>query len=71
MRPPACRACASAISSRGRSKAPRPGRFGLQRFFSQGGRAFSLYVIAREGEGLAEALRQLETQLGEIGVAAR
>lgn len=49
----------------------RPGRFGLQRFFSQNGRAFSLYVMAREGSGLAGALHQLETQLRGIGMDAR
>jgi hypothetical protein len=40
-----------------------PGRSGLQRFFSVRGRAFALYVIARDGAGLREALRELETQL--------
>ena len=40
-----------------------PGRSGLQRFFSVGGRAFSLYVIARDGAGLRATLRELQTQL--------
>ena len=40
-----------------------PGRSGLQRFFSVRGRAFSLYVVARDGAGLQEALRELHTQL--------
>ena len=40
-----------------------PGRAGLQRFFSVGGRAFSLYVIARDGAGLRATLRELQTQL--------
>ena len=35
-----------------------PGRAGVQRFFSQQGRAFSLYVIAPPGPGLAEAMRR-------------
>jgi hypothetical protein len=39
------------------------GRAGVQRFFSVRGRAFSLYVIAREGHGLAEAMRALDEQL--------
>lgn len=40
-----------------------PGRSGLQRFFSVRGRAFSLYLIARDGAGLGAALRELHTQL--------
>jgi hypothetical protein len=39
------------------------GRAGLQRFFSVRGRAFSLYVIARDGARLATTLRELEAQL--------
>jgi len=48
-----------------------PGRFGLQRFFSMRGRAFSLYVIARDGDGLAASLRALEAQLRGVAVRAR
>ena len=47
-----------------------PGRFGLQRFFSVGGRAFSLYVIAREGPGLAASLRSLQAQVRGVVVSA-
>ena len=48
-----------------------PGRYGLQRFFSAGGRAFSLYVIARDGHGLAASLRTLEAQVRGLVVSAR
>jgi hypothetical protein len=48
-----------------------PGRVGLQRFFSIGGRAFSLYVMAREGPGLREALTAVEASLRSLRVAAR
>jgi hypothetical protein len=44
------------------------GRSGLQRFFSVRGRAFSLYVIARDGAGLREAVRELHTQLHGLAV---
>ena len=46
------------------------GRAGLQRFFSANGRAFSLYVIAREGGGLRAALRQLDVALRSLTVGA-
>ena len=45
-----------------------PGRSGLQRFFSVRGRAFSLYVIARDGAGLRAALRELHAQLQALVV---
>jgi hypothetical protein len=47
-----------------------PGRFGLQRFFSVRGRAFSLYVIARDGTELDAAIRELAAQLHTLVVAA-
>jgi hypothetical protein len=47
------------------------GRVGVQRFFSVRGRAFSLYVVARAGDGLAGALRELDAQLHELVVEAR
>jgi hypothetical protein len=47
-----------------------PGRFGLQRFFSVRGRAFSLYVIARDGHGLAASLRSLQAQVRGVVVSA-
>jgi hypothetical protein len=47
-----------------------PGRFGLQRFFSVRGRAFSLYVIARDGAELDAAIRELAAQLHTLVVAA-
>jgi hypothetical protein len=47
------------------------GRAGVQRFFSVGGRAFSLYVVAREGRGLAEAMQALGEQLAGLVVDAR
>ena len=40
-----------------------PGRSGAQRFFTVAGRAFSLYVIARDGAGLRSALRELDAAL--------
>jgi hypothetical protein len=48
-----------------------PGRAGVQRFFSEHGRAFSLYVVARQGPGLARAMQQLATQLRGLTVASR
>jgi hypothetical protein len=47
------------------------GRAGVQRFFSVGGRAFSLYVVARDGRGLAEAMQALGEQLAGLVVDAR
>jgi hypothetical protein len=47
-----------------------PGRLGLQRFFSMRGRAFSMYVIARDGEGLDTSIRELVTQLHTLMVDA-
>jgi hypothetical protein len=47
-----------------------PGRSGLQRFFSMRGRAFSLYVIARDGAGLDDAIRELIAQLHSMVVEA-
>jgi hypothetical protein len=47
------------------------GRAGVQRFFSERGRAFSLYVIAREGDGLTDAIRALDAQLHGLVVEPR
>ena len=47
------------------------GRLGVQRFFSVRGRAFSLYVVARDGERLPAALRDLDAQLHELVVDGR
>jgi hypothetical protein len=47
------------------------GRLGVQRFFSVRGRAFSLYVVAREGQGLTAALRDLDSQLHDLVVEGR
>jgi hypothetical protein len=48
-----------------------PGRAGVQRFFSEQGRAFSLYVVARRGAGLDRAMLELTAQLRGLTVAAR
>ena len=48
-----------------------PGRAGLQRFFSEQGRAFSLYVIARSGPGLDRAMGELTSQLDGFVVEPR
>ena len=48
-----------------------PGRAGVQRFFSEHGRAFSLYVVARRGAGLDRAMHELAAQLRGLTVAAR
>jgi hypothetical protein len=47
------------------------GRAGVQRFFSVRGRAFSLYVVAREGDGLPAALAALDAQLRDVVVDPR
>jgi hypothetical protein len=47
-----------------------PGRAGVQRFFSVQGRAFSLYVIARHGPGLEQALDDLSASLTSLIVEA-
>ncbi len=47
------------------------GRAGVQRFFSVEGRAFSLYVVGRGGDGLAEALAALDAQLHALVVDPR
>jgi hypothetical protein len=47
-----------------------PGRLGLQRFFTMGGRPFSLYVIAREGPGLRTAIEELRRNLASLEVDA-
>jgi hypothetical protein len=46
------------------------GRAGLQRFFSLGGRAFSLYVMGRRGPGLARALEDLNGMIRTLSVEA-
>ena len=48
-----------------------PGRAGVQRFFSEQGRAFSLYVIARSGSGLDRAMDELTIQLEGLVVDPR
>ena len=48
-----------------------PGRAGVQRFFSEHGRAFSLYVVARRGAGLERAMHELTVHLRGLTVAAR
>ena len=45
-----------------------PGRLGVQRFFSLHGRAFSLYVMAREGPGLEHALHAMNASLRSLAV---
>jgi hypothetical protein len=52
-------------------QAPGPGRLGVQRFFSHGGRAFSLYVMAREGPRLREALAAVNASLRSLRVGGR
>lgn len=47
------------------------GRAGVQRFFSVRGRAFSLYVVARDGASLPAALAALDAQLHEAVVEPR
>jgi hypothetical protein len=49
-------------------QAAGPGRLGVQRFFSLHGRAFSLYVMAREGPGLEHALRAMNASLRSLTV---
>lgn len=49
-------------------QASGPGRFGVQRFFSLGNRAFSLYVMAREGPGLRESLHAVNATLRSLRV---
>jgi hypothetical protein len=44
------------------------GRAGLQRFFSVNGRAFSLYVMARQGSGLERVVRELHDLLVTLTV---
>jgi hypothetical protein len=49
-------------------QAAGPGRLGAQRFFSLHGRAFSLYVMAREGPRLERALRAMNASLRSLAV---
>jgi hypothetical protein len=49
-------------------QASGPGRLGLQRFFSRGNRAFSLYVMAREGPGLRDAFHAINASLRSLRV---
>ena len=51
-------------------QASGPGRLGVQRFFSLRGRAFSLYVMAREGPDLREAFRGMNATLRSLAVGA-
>jgi hypothetical protein len=48
-----------------------PGRAGVQRFFSERKRAFSLYVVARRGPGLDRAMHELAAQLQGLAVGSR
>jgi hypothetical protein len=48
-----------------------PGRAGVQRFFSEHGRAFSFYAIARSGAGLDRAMEELTIQLEGLVVDPR
>ena len=52
-------------------QAPGPGRLGVQRFFSHGGRAFSLYVMAREGPRLREAVAAVNATMRSLRVGGR
>jgi hypothetical protein len=52
-------------------QAPGPGRVGVQRFFSHGGRAFSLYVMAREGPRLRESLAAVNATMRSLQVSGR
>jgi hypothetical protein len=52
-------------------QAPGPGRVGVQRFFSHGGRAFSLYVMAHEGPRLREALAAVNATMRSLRVGGR
>jgi hypothetical protein len=47
-----------------------PGRLGLQRFFSLRNRAFSLYVMAREGPGLPLAFDAVNASLRSFRVGS-
>jgi hypothetical protein len=47
------------------------GRAGVQRFFSEQKRAFSLYVVARRGPGLDRAMHELTMQLRGLTVGVR
>lgn len=49
-------------------QAAGPGRLGVQRFFSLHGRAFSLYVMAREGPRLEHALHAMNASLRSLAV---
>jgi hypothetical protein len=51
-------------------QAAGPGRLGVQRFFSLQGRAFSLYVMAREGASLEPSLRAMNASLRSVTVGA-
>ena len=51
-------------------QAAGPGRLGVQRFFSLHGRAFSLYVMARERPGLEHSLRAMNESLRSLTVGA-
>ncbi len=51
-------------------QAAGPGRLGVQRFFSLHGRAFSLYVMARDGARLKHALRAMNVSLRSLTVGA-
>jgi len=49
-------------------QAPGPGRLGVQRFFSLHSRAFSLYVMAREGPELGRSLHAMNASLRSLTV---
>jgi len=52
-------------------QSPGPGRLGVQRFFTHGGRAFSLYVMAREGPRLRDALAAVNATMRSLRVGGR
>ena len=49
---------------------PHPEQGGVQRFFSQAGRAFSLYVIAGLGPGLRDRLGELDRVLRGVEISS-
>ena len=49
---------------------PHPQQGGVQRFFSEAGRAFCLYVVAGLGPGLAQRLGRVNAVIGSLRVDA-
>jgi hypothetical protein len=50
---------------------PNPSQEGHQRFFSEGGRAFSLYVVLGTGEGADWRLRVVNSALATLRITPR